>query len=63
MAVDVNAEQEFRAGTPAALFQPPAGSIVSDATADGKRFLLITPTGAGASVFTAVLNWTTILKK
>jgi Tol biopolymer transport system component len=64
MAVDVIAGQEFRVGTPTPLFQAPAGAIVGDVTADGKRFLLVTPVGQSASVpFTVVLNWTAGLKK
>ena len=60
----VSSGQEFRAGTPTALFQTPAGAIVGDVTTDGKRFLLIAPVGPSASVpFTVVLNWTTGLKK
>ena len=59
MAVDVMAGQEFHVGTPTPLFQTPPGAIVGDVTADGKRFLLVTPVGPSASVpFTVVLNWT-----
>jgi Tol biopolymer transport system component len=64
MAVAVGPGQEFRVGTPTPLFQTPAGTIVGDVTADGKRFLLIAPVGPSASVpFTVVLNWTAGLKK
>jgi Tol biopolymer transport system component len=63
MAVDVTADQDFQAGTPTALFEPPAGAIVGDVSADGSRFLLVTPTGPSASVFTVVLNWTAGLRK
>jgi serine/threonine protein kinase/Tol biopolymer transport system component len=64
MAVDVIAGQEFRVGTPMSLFQTPAGAIVGDVTADGKRFLLVTPVGQSPSVpFTVVLNWTAGLTK
>jgi eukaryotic-like serine/threonine-protein kinase len=63
MAVDVTADTQFRAGTPTALFQTPAGTIVGDVTADGKRFLFVTPAGPSASVFNVVLNWTATLKK
>src|SRR4029077_15072196 len=64
MAVDVSAGQEFQVGTPTPLFQTPAGAIVGDVTADGKRFLLVAPVGPSASVpFTVVLNWTASLKK
>ena len=64
MAVEVTAGQEFQAGTPTPLFQTPPGAIVGDVTADGKRFLLVTPVGPSASApFTVVLNWTAGLKK
>jgi eukaryotic-like serine/threonine-protein kinase len=64
MAVEVIAQQEFTGGTPTPLFQTPPGAIVGDVTADGKRFLLVTPVGPSASVpFTVVLNWTAALKK
>ena len=64
MAVEVMAGPEFRGGTPAPLFQTPPGAIVGDVTADGKRFLLVTPVGPSASApFTVVLNWTAGSKK
>jgi len=64
MAVEVTAGPEFRGGTPAPLFQTPSGTIVGDVTADGRRFLLVTPIGPSASApFTVVLNWTAGLKK
>ena len=64
MVVEVIAGQNFDFGTPTALFQTPRGAIVGDVTADGKRFLLVTPVGPSASVpFTVVLNWTAGLKK
>ena len=64
MATDVSAGQEFHAGAPAPLFQIPSGAIVGDVSADGKRFLLVTPAGPSATPpFTVVLNWTAGLKK
>jgi eukaryotic-like serine/threonine-protein kinase len=64
MAAEVTAGPEFRGGTPAPLFQTPSGTIVGDVTADGKRFLLVTPVGPSAAApFTVVLNWTAGLKK
>ena len=63
MAVDVTTDKEFRAGEPTTLFQAPAGTIVGDVTADGKRFLFVTPAGLSASAFNVVLNWTASLKK
>ncbi len=63
-AVEVSAGQEFNVGAPTPLFQTPPGALVGDVTADGKRFLLVTPVGPSASVpFTVVLNWTAGLKK
>jgi dipeptidyl aminopeptidase/acylaminoacyl peptidase len=59
MAVDVIPGPRFQAGTPSPLFQTPPGTLAFDVTADGKRFLLVTPAGPSASVpFTVVLNWT-----
>ena len=64
MAVEVKAGQEFGAGTPHPLFETPSGTIMGDVSADGKRFLLVTPVGSSASApFTVVLNWTAGLKK
>jgi Tol biopolymer transport system component len=64
MAVEVTSGQDFQVATPTPLFQTSPGAIVGDVTADGKRFLLVTPVGTSASVpFTVVLNWTAGLKK
>jgi len=64
MGVEVTAGAEFHIGTPAPLFQTPPGAFVGDVSADGKRFLLVTPVGASASApFTVVLNWMAGLKK
>ena len=64
MAVEVIAGPEFHAGTPTPLFQAPPGVVVGDVTADGKRFLFVTPAGSSASVpFTVVLNWSEELKQ
>jgi hypothetical protein len=64
MAVAVTGGPGFRGGTPAPLFQTSSGTIFGDVTADGKRFLLLTPVGASPSApFTVVLNWTAGLKK
>jgi hypothetical protein len=64
MAAEASAGQELRVGAPAPLFQTPSGTVVGDVTADGKRFLLVTPVGPSASVpFTVVLNWTAGVKR
>jgi eukaryotic-like serine/threonine-protein kinase len=64
MAVDISAKPIFKAGAPRPLFQLPPGSIGSDVTADGRRFLVGVPVAQSASVpFTVVLNWQTTLKK
>ena len=64
MAAEVSAGPEFRAGAPTPLFQVPGGAIVGDVSADGKRFLLVTPAGPSATPpFTVVLNWTAGLKR
>ena len=64
MAVEVSPGEDFRVGATTPLFQTPSGAIVGDVTADGQRFLLVTPVGPSASVpFTVVLNWTAGLKK
>jgi Tol biopolymer transport system component len=76
MAVPVKAGETFQTGTESALFQTPlmAGGVGSlrgyDVSADGKRFLIISPL-AGASPssstdstpITAVVNWTAALRK
>jgi eukaryotic-like serine/threonine-protein kinase len=69
MAVDVNTQPTFQAGTPHALFvMPPTNAqslqSVYDVTRDGKRFVLITPGPAAVSApATIVLNWEAALKK
>jgi serine/threonine protein kinase len=70
MVVDIATSPEFRAGEPKLLFQTPPnfvrgnapGSLV-DATADGKRFMLLVPMNRGGSQeqFTVVLNWNAAL--
>jgi len=64
MSVEITPGQELRAATPTPLFQTPPGTIVGDMTADGKRFLLVTPVGPSASApFTVVMNWSEGLKR
>ena len=64
MAAEVIASPQLHVGTQSSLFQTPPGAIVGDVTADGKRFLLVTPVGPSASApFTVVLNWPASLKK
>jgi len=72
MAVPVKAvagtKPSFEAGTPLALFEAhmaPSTGFNYDVTADGKRFLITTANGSGASStpLTVVTNWTAGLKK
>ena len=64
MAVSVDAGSTFTAGAPSALFQTPPGALLGDVSADGTRFLLVTPVGPSASTpFTVVLNWREELKQ
>jgi eukaryotic-like serine/threonine-protein kinase len=72
MAVEISTSPSFRAGEPKELFQTPPGFVrsqtpgaLADAALDGKRFLLVAPVARAATQdqFTAVLNWTAILKK
>jgi Tol biopolymer transport system component len=64
MSVDVNAGQQFDVGAPTPLFQTLPGAIVGEVSADGKRFLLVTPVGPSTSApFTVVLNWSAGLKQ
>jgi hypothetical protein len=68
MAVEVVTEGTFHAGTPKVLFQTRGwgqyGGPHYAVTADGQRFLIITPVGEAASpTITVVLNWPAALKK
>jgi hypothetical protein len=65
MAVPVSTEPTFSvSGPPQVLFQAPANVVFFDVSADGERFLMPIPEGAGASAppFKVVLNWTATLK-
>ena len=70
MAVETRAAATgFEAGPPKQLFDPPVAkpqvfpSIPFCVSADGQRFLVITPTGAsGPPPLTVVVNWPTLLK-
>ena len=62
MAVDVVATDAFRVGTPSPLFQMPVGAVLGDPSADGRRFLMVTPIGATVP-FTVVLNWASELTR
>jgi len=68
MAVEVATNRGFEASVPKALFRAPGQSGLVfryqwDVTADGNRFLFPAATAQGASPFTVVLNWTSLLKK
>jgi hypothetical protein len=63
MAVDVATDKTFQAGTPRRLFSGPALSSSSDATGDGKRFLIPTFEGSNTQMpYIVVLNWQAALK-
>jgi eukaryotic-like serine/threonine-protein kinase len=67
MAVEVNTTgTTFQAGIPKAMFKVPPGVFYWDVSADGKRFLMASPSGAGTAAqppFTVMLNWHKALKK
>jgi len=68
MAVEVNTGDVFQAGVPKQLFKVPAGVLFWDVSADGNKFLMAAPSGAGPTSqpqppFTVVLNWQAALKK
>ncbi len=65
MSVAVNTEPTFRPeGTPKALFKVAPEIAYFDVSADGERFLISVPTGAGVTAppYKVVLNWTATLK-
>jgi hypothetical protein len=62
IAVEVTAQPVFRPGAHRTLF--PAASNAWDVAPDGKRFLLSMPSpNERFAPFTAVMNWTTALKR
>jgi Tol biopolymer transport system component len=64
MAVELTTSPTFKAGVPQALFDAPPPPFGQDMTADGKRFLFVTPVvGDAQAPITIVLNWTAALKK
>jgi Tol biopolymer transport system component len=66
MAIDIDTSNGFLASTPRRLFTARGVTYVRgwDLSPDGKRFLFVTPTGAGkVTPFTVVLNWAAGLKK
>jgi serine/threonine protein kinase len=68
MAVQITADQAFRAGVPKALFQMPStlwGPLRQSwsVTPDGKRFLFQALPEQRKASFNVVLNWQTALKK
>ncbi len=66
MAVDVDTNIGFQAGTPRRMFTVATGAASTgwDLSPDGKRFLFVAPPGAGHVIpFTVVLNWAAELKK
>jgi Tol biopolymer transport system component len=65
VAVDVDASQDMRVGTPKPLFQLPEGANFAwDVTPDGERFLIGVPVVKSTSrVLDLVVNWPAALKK
>jgi eukaryotic-like serine/threonine-protein kinase len=74
MAVSIQADKTVEAGQPVPLFQTPLKTSFNpglkryDVTADGQRFLVLspvvsTPAQANANPITAVVNWTAALNK
>ena len=65
MAVEVKTSATFEVGVPRALFPTrPTGVLRYDATSDGQRFLISTPTEEATSApATVVLNWFEELKR
>ena len=65
MSVDVSTNPVLAAQVPKELFKAPAAVMWFDVSADGKRFLMPVPSGAGATTppYKVVLNWTTTLKR
>jgi Tol biopolymer transport system component len=68
MAVEVKAgPASFEAGIPKALFEAPVTSEMRRnryvVTADGQRFLMLTPVGEQSTPLIVVLNWTAGLKR
>jgi Tol biopolymer transport system component len=68
MAVDVTTAPAFKAGIPQALFdthvvRSPVDQFIWDATADGRKFLVVTSAAADVSQpITVVVNWTAGMK-
>ncbi|HEV2063816.1 MAG TPA: hypothetical protein VGS00_04635, partial [Thermoanaerobaculia bacterium] len=68
MSVEIKSDTTFEAGVPKSLFETMiAGlgpSLYYDASADGQRFLIVTPVGGQATLpLTLVVNWAADLKK
>jgi eukaryotic-like serine/threonine-protein kinase len=69
MAIDVTTSPNFNPSPPHALFdthvvRSPVDQFIWDATADGKKFLMVTAAGEDAPVpVTVILNWQAALKK
>jgi hypothetical protein len=66
MAVEIATTPEFKAGKPEPLgfaFAVWVNSVGWDASADGRRFLLVTPKSNRPEPYTVTLNWQAGLKK
>jgi Tol biopolymer transport system component len=63
ISVPVEAGEEFRPGSPHALFTVPAGMTGLDVVADGERFLVSTATETRPRDIRIILNWKALLKR
>jgi len=68
MSVEIKSDTTFEAGVPKPLFETTIAGLAPlslyDVSADGQRFLIVTPVGAqAASPLTLVVNWAADLKK
>lgn len=64
LSADVPAAATFEAGAPRLVFTAPGPMLDYDVQADGQRFLVVLlDREAAAGTLSAILNWTTLLKK
>jgi hypothetical protein len=67
MSVEIKSDTTLEAGVPKSLFETTIaglGPSLYDVSADGQRFLIVTPVEAQAALpLTLVVNWAADLKK